>query len=539
MANNHGYNTPSKGSPNWDIPLNENFNKLDVDVEIRDLDDNKNGYDPKPGAKFLATDTGTIYIGDGSAWTDIGSISHEDTLTLSYRVASSPDELNHILSSLPKRGGLVRLKPGTYDDTNWTSTVEIPTDPEYVGIDMRGSEIDIDSFAGPYIQRQPGQSRNDVLEIYGPSIFNVNDVTDPGIVLDLYNIGMSTIWWPDCFGSVDAIYSERMTAGSGHMNRVFVKGYGMKKGIVIGDQDDPQTTDRSFYWGQLGGIEEIGVHIKKGQTNHFYVQPEREKPGYSATGYLDEWGNNIIYNCHGQISTPLDIRAPYTMLKMPGQFGGWKDSKVGVPPRNIDDAMGHVYIDNFQVDTLHQYDSEATNGWVSFNRSHSRVDLNAGTTDGGSAKLATPTGIGDPRQGSAITARFELNGMTDRRDRFGLYLDNRNYIMFESDISGTGSWHVVIYEEGSKQADIDTGILLDEELHEYQIWYTGYSTFHFYYDYDLVASVTNTYDNGYDIWQMREWIDTTVVGSPDNDIKIYIHGIESFNNEGRRVSIAP
>lgn len=538
MPSNHGYNTPTKGSADWDVPLNENFNQLDTDVEIRDTETSKSDYDPKEGAKFLAIDTGEIYLGDDSVWINIGSIDNEGT-TMPYELASSPDELNDILSSFPKRGGMVRLEPGTYNDTDWTDTIQIPTEPEYVGIDMRGSTIDIDSFAGPYLQRQSGSSRNDIVEIYGPTIFNVNDVTDPGIVLDLYNIQMSTVWWPDCFGPVDAIYSERMTEGSGHMNQVFVQGYGMQKGIIIGNQDDPQTTDRSFYWGQLGGIEDIGVHIRKGQTNHFYVQPEREKSGYSATGYLDEWGNNIIYNCHGQISTPLDIRAPYTILKMPGQFGGWKDSKVGVPPRNIDDAMGHTYIDNFQVDTLDQYDSEATNGAVSFNKSHSRVDLNAGATDGESANLTTPTGIGDPRHGCAVAARFELNGTTGRRDQFGLYLDDSNHVMFESNVSETGSWHVIAREEGRKQADIDTGIPLDEDLHEYQIWYAGYSDFYFYYDYDLVASITNTYDEGYNVWQMRERIDTTVVGSPANNIKIYIQGIEIFTNEGRRVSIAP
>jgi|GEM_PF-1182256 len=65
---NHGYNVPSKGTTDWNVPLNENFEKHDTDIEIRDTDANKGNYDPKDGAKFLATDTGIVYTGDGSNW---------------------------------------------------------------------------------------------------------------------------------------------------------------------------------------------------------------------------------------------------------------------------------------------------------------------------------------------------------------------------------------------------------------------------------------------------------------------------------------
>lgn len=74
MAENHGYNTPAEGTLNWHVPLNENFRMLDRDVELRDANANRGNYTPTRGAKFLATDTGDVYIGDGSAWTHLGAL---------------------------------------------------------------------------------------------------------------------------------------------------------------------------------------------------------------------------------------------------------------------------------------------------------------------------------------------------------------------------------------------------------------------------------------------------------------------------------
>ena len=65
---NHGYNVPTKGDANWHQPLNDNFEQYDTDIEIRDTDANKSNYQPKHGAKFLATDTGHVFQGDGSNW---------------------------------------------------------------------------------------------------------------------------------------------------------------------------------------------------------------------------------------------------------------------------------------------------------------------------------------------------------------------------------------------------------------------------------------------------------------------------------------
>ena len=66
------YTTPESGTLDWHVPLNENFEQLDRDVELRDAEANLDQYDPTDGAKFFATDSGAIYSGDGSNWTLVG-----------------------------------------------------------------------------------------------------------------------------------------------------------------------------------------------------------------------------------------------------------------------------------------------------------------------------------------------------------------------------------------------------------------------------------------------------------------------------------
>ncbi|MCU4751339.1 tail fiber domain-containing protein [Halobacteria archaeon AArc-curdl1] len=85
MANNHDYNTPEQGAQDWHVPLNDNFERLDVDVELRDIADNREDYEAKDGAKFLETDTGIVYEGDGSSWEPIlamGTFDEDGTLQL-------------------------------------------------------------------------------------------------------------------------------------------------------------------------------------------------------------------------------------------------------------------------------------------------------------------------------------------------------------------------------------------------------------------------------------------------------------------------
>jgi hypothetical protein len=78
---NHGYNVPNEGEQDWHIPLNQNFRSYDTDIEIRDAAGNRGDYRPKQGAKFLATDTGAVYLGDGSGWNRVGTTGPTPTLS--------------------------------------------------------------------------------------------------------------------------------------------------------------------------------------------------------------------------------------------------------------------------------------------------------------------------------------------------------------------------------------------------------------------------------------------------------------------------
>jgi hypothetical protein len=89
VTDNHSYNTPAKGARDWHVPLNDNFERLDADVEIRDRASNRSDYVAKAGAKFLATDTGAAYIGDGSNWNRLATTG-ETPVFERASVASAP-----------------------------------------------------------------------------------------------------------------------------------------------------------------------------------------------------------------------------------------------------------------------------------------------------------------------------------------------------------------------------------------------------------------------------------------------------------------
>ncbi|MDT3435765.1 hypothetical protein [Haloarcula sp. 1CSR25-25] len=72
---NHKYQRPDRGTQDWHVPLNENFARIDTDVEIKDTAENLDDYEPKAGARFLATDSRRIFMGDGEQWQAFGSVA--------------------------------------------------------------------------------------------------------------------------------------------------------------------------------------------------------------------------------------------------------------------------------------------------------------------------------------------------------------------------------------------------------------------------------------------------------------------------------
>lgn len=65
-SDNHDYQLFEDNEEEWEHRTD--FENLDIDVEIRDTEESLNDYTPKNGALFRATDTGTIYLGNGDDW---------------------------------------------------------------------------------------------------------------------------------------------------------------------------------------------------------------------------------------------------------------------------------------------------------------------------------------------------------------------------------------------------------------------------------------------------------------------------------------
>jgi hypothetical protein len=139
MTRNHDYRTPPRGAANWHEPLNENFERLDRDVEVRDRSTARDEYDPTQGAKFYAVDTGELYLGDGERWRLQGSVSRASAKPDLLRVFGADrggapvfsseydlegfDDIgdavqtahDDLVSAGRRTGGAIELPVGTYD----------------------------------------------------------------------------------------------------------------------------------------------------------------------------------------------------------------------------------------------------------------------------------------------------------------------------------------------------------------------------------------------------------------------------------------
>jgi hypothetical protein len=157
MTNNHEYNIPEEGQTDWHIPLNENFEKIDADVEIRAPEEDRSEYEPKPGAKFLAQDTGRVYLGNGSEWQRLPTSGEDPTFesvnaeitetkqqsgTVFARNCTGEDlseRITDALDTLPNGRGRVRVTPRR-DGEPWSWNQELTIDPTaYAGVEL---EID-------------------------------------------------------------------------------------------------------------------------------------------------------------------------------------------------------------------------------------------------------------------------------------------------------------------------------------------------------------------------------------------------------------
>lgn len=112
---NHRYATPEEGSLDWHVPLNENFEKLDQDIAIRDEASNRSTYTPAKDAVFHALDTGDWYVGDGSSWNKRNPPTEQSTSNGGTydRVVAPGDDLAGVLDAAGPNEAIY-VETGTY-----------------------------------------------------------------------------------------------------------------------------------------------------------------------------------------------------------------------------------------------------------------------------------------------------------------------------------------------------------------------------------------------------------------------------------------
>jgi len=148
---NHDYNLPARGAVDWDLLLNENFERLDTDVEIRDAERNLEEYEPKEEAMFLATDTGNAYFGDGEEWKSFSTISRSptyDQVTTGQIQLASPngDSNSDSRPLISTQERTIAVGPDSEDDKS-----SIQAALNEVPIFLRHNySIEVDPRGGPY-----------------------------------------------------------------------------------------------------------------------------------------------------------------------------------------------------------------------------------------------------------------------------------------------------------------------------------------------------------------------------------------------------
>ena len=155
MAYNHEYELPEPGMTDWHVPLNGNFDRLDCDVEIRDAESNLGQYEPRDGAKFMATDTARVFVCDGDEWTHLpttgpepryASVRARDVNGVAYAKEFPGDGLaskveNALDWQLANTGGDGRVRVTAKDDgEEWVWDKDLTIDPTAWG----GITIDVD-----------------------------------------------------------------------------------------------------------------------------------------------------------------------------------------------------------------------------------------------------------------------------------------------------------------------------------------------------------------------------------------------------------
>ncbi|WP_424016490.1 hypothetical protein ACOZ4N_11340 [Halorientalis pallida] len=473
MTDFHNLNTPQEGSTDWHQPLNENFRLLDEAIEVRDVESNRSNYQPKQGAKFFSTDSGRIYLGDGQEWQVIGTVASGDGSVSGSGLlrANSPDDINTQLQNLPNYGGIVRLEPDFYNDDDWTKPIVLPNKEGAATtytIDMRGSRITLSDFSPdrPYIDRTVSDFQPLRLQLFGPTRWDVKNVTNPPSAVRLYDISMSDVWLPALIGPFEWAVEKRAEQASGHFNRIRVQGWDVKSGFKIGDQSDSQTSDRSFYVGQFSKVTDYGAKIEKGKLNTLYAQVEStdgEGFGYGyhikADAGTDTDGNRLKIQERGA-DIPFHIMAPRTQIDLVGGLSAdaWARSNHVVSPSNVSDSKFGSENFDWSLDRRSEFKIGGSVGATTI-LDYGALRLKAGSSNGGNTYIETVANA--TKEGgkfSRVWGIFYPSSQNSAVHRYGIWEDRNNHVLAEADMTSGGEWRLVARVGGSTVVNQGTGV---------------------------------------------------------------------------------
>jgi len=299
MTENHNYRRPSSGTTDWHIPLNENFTNLDRDVEIRDTDENRTNYQPKIGAKFFATDTEAVYLGDGTRW------NHLTTTGSTPSFKSVTTESIHVQNRLSATS--VRAK-------EYNSKVQIRTSDDVATLQRK-----LDRH-GPntYVEFEPGTS-----------------ITVDDTPIELYNFTYLKGMGP--------------TAGSGNQVQLIQTGKATDK---ILDQQDPSSL---LQWCTIDGITFKGNQSASHSQPLVHLSPYglrmkhcRVIKGPAQGIHLDRLrasattDNNYISNSYvvGNAGVGIDFDVPASHIY--NVFVG-RNGKTGIRIRSASNKLSFIH----------------------------------------------------------------------------------------------------------------------------------------------------------------------------------------------------
>jgi hypothetical protein len=350
MTENLNYNTPAAGTVDWNVPLNENFEKLDTDVEVRDTQANRTNYAPKDGAKFLATDTGRVYLGDGSAWVEAGHLQGatgggvtesliQGNVVALARDLSSPQVIDPDDTATPVQdamdllggngGGEVQLPPFTVTDagpiTPYTDTAILGFGPDVSKLSIGSTDTDGIVFDDPsgvarvklddFALNGPGRSASS-----GVAIHHVDGDTQ-----DLY-VGRMVLW-----GWNNSVYRVEQGVGPFQCRHDLMTIYECD----AGDQDG--LFDFRSYYGPANWFGTVAVYPTAGftgaNTTVFFTRGGTQivdfltMGGSSGVALHQTWDAQVrMENVHWE---PTDLRStPGAIVRLlgraPGHIGGVK-----------------------------------------------------------------------------------------------------------------------------------------------------------------------------------------------------------------------